>query len=267
MTGRRPLAVLALAVLLAGPALGCPGGPCAAGGLDYRIVLPEGDAPHPAVMMLHGFGGSGEGVMRMRGLVEGLRARGWAVIAPDGRPREDGPGRRWIFRGPDRDDDALRAVRDDAARHGVDPSRVMLAGFSNGGFMATYLACRDPGAFRWFAPVAGGFWRPHPARCAGPVRLLHVHGWADRTVPLEGRPLGNGARLQGDVLEGLAILRAANGCGRPDPTAAWVDGGVLRRRWDCAEGAALELVVHPGGHAVPSGWATLAVDWAETPRR
>ena len=35
-----------------------------------------------------------------------------------------------------------------------------------------------------------------------------------------------------------------------------------RRAWDqCASGTALALVLHPGGHEVPAGWA--ALDWFE----
>ena len=45
---------------------------------------------------------------------------------------------------------------------------------------------RVPGAAA-YAPVAGSFWRPHPdmEACAGPVDLLHTHGWRDKTVPLD----------------------------------------------------------------------------------
>ena len=92
---------------------------------------------------------------------------------------------------------------DDAEkRFNIDRDRVLMTGYSIGGSNVSYLACREPEIAAAFAPVAGGFWRPHPEDCAGPVKLLHTHGWRDQTVPLEGRPLGetpNGRVEQGDI--------------------------------------------------------------------
>ncbi|WGH78635.1 alpha/beta hydrolase family esterase [Jannaschia ovalis] len=261
----------ALALLLAvcaTAAQACPGrdAPCEIDGGTYRIVLPEGAAPAPAVVFLHGFGGSGAGVLRQTGMVSSLTARGWAVIAPDGRPRQGRNGLRWSFDGAEgRTADAfLRAVAADAAaRHGVDAGRMVLAGFSNGAFMVTYLACRDPEAFAAYAPLSGGFWEPQPERCAGPVRLLQTHGWRDPTVPLEGRPLGGGRRVQGDIFAGLQLWRETNGCQWDDPEGYATTGQFMRRRWDCGAGSALEMALFPGGHGVPDGWADLMLDWFE----
>jgi polyhydroxybutyrate depolymerase len=118
-------------------------------------------------MFLHGWGASGEAMLNLRDMVETARARGYAVIAPDGTPREGRDGRGWGFAperpGP-RDEIAfLKAARDDAiARHGIDAGRVVLGGFSIGGSMASYLACSEPGAFAAYLPVAGAFWHPLP---------------------------------------------------------------------------------------------------------
>ena len=115
-----------------------------------------------------------------------------------------------------------------------------------------------------YAPVAGAFWRPHPevGGCAGPVRLLHTHGWRDETVPLEGRPLRSADILQGDVFHGLLILRDANGCTGLRADEYDTDGAFWQRWWTrCSEGSALELALHTGGHVVPEGWAELALDW------
>ncbi len=238
---------------------------------SYHLVLPEAADNPPAVIFLHGAGGTGRGILGMRGTVEALRARGYAVIAPNGLPWGNGRGGGiWNFlptlgRENPRDEAAFLAevVADAAESHGVDADRVILAGFSAGGFMVNYLACDTPGAFAAYMPVSGGFWRPHPEECAGPVRLLHTHGWRDSTVPLEGRPLRGGQWLQGDIFEGLGIWRTANACDRPNPTGYSETGDFQRRHWECAEGAALELALFPGGHGVPAGWADMAIDWFE----
>lgn len=266
------VAALALLAALAGPAsAGCAGaaGACAVAGGAYHVALPEGaGGPVPALVFLHGWGGSGEGVMRM-GIAEAAVARGYAVIAPDGLPRGEGRGGgTWSFhpeRPAARDEAAfLRAVVADAsARHGVDAARVILAGFSIGGSMASYVACASPADFAAYAPVGGGFWRPHPEGCAGSVRLLHTHGWRDGTVPLEGRPLGSGF-VQGDVFAAFEIWREANGCKGLRADRFETEGAFWRRAWDrCAPGSALELALFDGGHAVPEGWTDMVLDWFE----
>ncbi len=257
-----------LAMALAGPAAAdCAGAPeaCELPGGTYHIVLPEGArAPVPAIMLLHGYGGEGDGMIR-NAMVGLMLARGYAVIAPDGQPRTNGEGRTWDFypdRPATRDETAfLTAVADDAAaRFGLRRDRMLLAGFSIGGSMTSYLACAAPGAFAAYAPVAGSFWRPHPKGCAGPVRLLHTHGTADRTVPMEGREVMPGF-VQGNVLEAMEIWRATNGCTTSQTRTL---GIYSLRQWEgCVAGADLRLALHDGGHSIPEGWAAMVMDWFE----
>lgn len=269
------IAALACALLLGAPlaAQDCGGvdAPCEIASGQYRIVMPEtdGDGAVPALMFLHGWGGSGQGVLRMGGLVATALARGYAVIAPDGLPRASGRGLSWGFHprrpGP-RDEIAfLQAVRDDAvARHGIDPARVVLGGFSIGGSMTSYVACAAPDAFAAYVPVAGAFWVPVPENCAGPVTLLHTHGWTDPVVPLEGRILrgsGDGVFAQADVWQAMQVWRAAGGC-PPNADTHAETGRFLRRDWTrCAAGGRLGFALHAGGHAVPLGWTEMALDW------
>lgn len=268
-------AVATVALILAGAgAQACTRdeAPCSVPLGDYHIALPEGAGQHPAVIFLHGAGGTGRGTLGMTGTVKAITDRGYAVIAPDGLPwREDRQGGIWSFRKDitrlnQRDEAAFFAevTQDAAQEHGIDPDRVILAGFSAGGFMVTYLACDTPTAFAAYAPVSGGFWRPHPESCTGPVRLLHTHGWQDGTVPLEGRPLRNGQLMQGDIFEGMTLFRQANTCARPDPSGKRTTGDFMRRYWECAPDSALELALFPGGHGVPKGWADMMLDWFET---
>ncbi|GIT92027.1 hypothetical protein JANAI62_24840 [Jannaschia pagri] len=264
---------LALALLpAAGQACGRDGPACDTPLGTYRIALPEtAESLHPAVLFLHGAGGTGRGVLRMTGTVSALTARGYAVIAPDGLPWRTGQsGGIWSFLPDDqrpalRDEGAFFAevIADAAEVHGVDPDRVLLAGFSAGGFMVNYLACETPDAFPAYAPVSGGFWTPLPEACAGPVKLFHTHGFRDSTVPLEGRPLRDGLWLQGDIFAGLALWRETNQCNWPDPDGYQTTGAFQRRHWDCAAGSELEFALFPGGHGVPEGWADMVIEWFE----
>jgi len=131
--------------------------------------------------------------------------------------------------------------------------------------MTSYVACTHPKDFAAYAPVAGSFWRPEPTTCAGPVRLLQTHGWAEQTVPLEGRTLAQGI-AEGDVFVALQIWRATDGYTAMQPDSITSEGLYQRRRWtSCLPGAGLDFALHPDGHVIPEGWATLALDWFKNP--
>ena len=270
------LALLAAtgAAAAGGPAAACGGAddPCTTPLGAYHVVLPEraAGARVPAFVYFHGAGGSGRTIADAA-FAKALAARGYAVIAPDGLMRPGsrfGPG--WSFRpdGPQQRDEmvfAREVIADATARFALDPARIVLTGYSIGGSLVWYLACADHTVAAAYAPYAGGFWRPQPTECDGPVKLLHTHGWRDQTVPLEGRPLRGGAILQGDIYEGLATWRAANGCDLLRPDVFDTAGRYWKRRWtSCDRGAALELALWTGGHEPPDAeWAEMAADWVE----
>ena len=79
---------------------------------------------------------------------------------------------------------------------------------------------------------------------------------------MAGRPIGDRWR-QGDVLQGLTVLRAADGC--PDqPARSETMQGLSCEIWDrCASGRELRLCLHEGGHLLPEGWVGLAHRWAQ----
>ncbi|PIP96360.1 MAG: polyhydroxybutyrate depolymerase [Rhodobacterales bacterium CG18_big_fil_WC_8_21_14_2_50_71_9] len=256
--------------LAAHPAHACPGAdaPCVIEGGAYHALAPQTPAKG-MVLFLHGYGGRSDAQIRAAGVVAPLLARGYAVAAPQGMPRRPGDkGGAWnAFADPSRRDDVafLRAVIADArARLGLTGAPLLAAGFSGGGMMVWRLACDAPDSADAYAPVAGLMWRPLPDRCAGPVRMLHTHGWTDPVVPLEGRSVAGGRITQGDLFAGLSLMRRANGCADDNPDAYDAPGPFLRRAWtDCAPGAALAFAMHPGGHKTPEGWADMALDWFE----
>jgi len=265
----RTMLTIAATLALSSAALACPGAdaPCEIDTGTYYAALPDNPQNAPVLLWLHGAGGSGRGVMGNPLIRDVALARGYAIIAPNAEKRAGSNfGPVWIFypgwEGRD-EADFLDAVMADAhERFGISDTEVLLGGFSAGGIMVNYLACDDPDAFAAYAPVAGGFWRPHPDACNGPIHMHHTHGWSDRTVPLEGRPLGGGRFQQGDIFAGLEIWREANGCPTHRPDAIWQDGDWLHRAWDeCGTGGSIDFTLHPGGHTVPEGWADMVFDW------
>ena len=262
------LAVFGLSSPVQADACGGRDAPCMIEGGAYHIALPEGGSTAGTVMHLHGAGADGKGALR-GGLAREAVKRGYAFIAPNGEHPESRFKKNWAVRATGssfaRDDIAfLKAVIADAtAQHGVDDERVLLSGFSRGGSMVWDIACFAPDMARGFAPAAGAFWDTLPEGCARPVDLFHTHGWDDRTVPLEGRSLGGGRVVQGDVWASLFILRAVNGCGARQPERSEVKGERWWRFWTDCDAGSITLMLHPGGHGVPKGWSANILDWFE----
>ncbi len=260
-------------IALASPALAdCSGtsGPCEIAAGSYNIKLPTNhNAQTPVVIFLHGYGGSGKGTINSKKIADPILKRGYALIAPNAIKPEGARANSWNFhpsydRGRD-EADFFKKVFDDAVkRFDLNPKQVLLAGFSIGGSMASYVACNNPENFTAFAPVSGSFWRPHPTNCLAPVKLFHTHGWADKVVPLEGRHI-NERFIQGDVFYALDLLRKTNLCNQPRPDKISKKGRFMRRKWEsCAPDSALEFALFSGGHTVPKGWADMVLNWYES---
>ena len=256
--------------LLAVPALAQPRcgveAPCQLAAGTYRAMPPpgwDGHAPLPTAIHFHGAGGSAAEGMADEGLRADAAATGLLLILPDGLERG------WAFRGgwrAGRDDIAFtRAILADIrARWPIDERMLFASGFSIGGSMVWHLAC-EAGLFRAHVAIAGGWWEPLPPDCpAGPTHLLHIHGLADATFPLEGRSLRAGSFVQGNLFAGLALLRDLDGCQR-HPERMEQRGPFTLRAWDasCRSGRRLAMALHPGGHSLPEGWLPLAMEWLQ----
>lgn len=234
-----------------------------AGG-TYQVSVPEawdGATALPMAFYLHGYRGSAAAVMANTGLRARFDEAGILLVVPDGA------GNSWSHQGSpsrNRDDVAfLEAVREDvAARYPVEPRLSWATGFSQGSSMVWDLACSRPESFAAFVGFSGAFWDPAPERCVAPVNLLHVHGFSDPVVPLEGRAIRETFH-QGDVFAGLAKLRELDGC-RTNPTDFSTVGDLQCRSWNqCTSGKGLEFCMHPGGHMLPEGWFDLAWGWVK----
>lgn len=232
---------------------------------SYRLLDGhQGSGPAPLVIALHGGGGNGEGMIGR--WADKARAAGLVVAAPDGIGRLGNRG-TWNAGGccgealRDGVDDIrfIAAVIDDLTRRlPVDPHRVYVAGFSNGGMLAHRLALAMPERFAAVAVVAGAlFGGETPPRL--PVPILLIHGLADDVVPVAGgmSPTRLVARSQSQpflpLRETLAFWRRADGCtGQASPgrtTAAR-----LETYGPCADRTTVALLtLADGGHAWPPG--------------
>ena len=264
------LAVLGLSPALANDRPCAVDNPCEVDGGDYLLGFPEdwdNRSPLPAIVYFHGHNSSARSVVNSAGLRDAFRARGYLVIAPNGAPLPGRTTRAWPARpqsGNRRDDIAftLRVLDDVAKRLPLAGEKLFAAGFSAGGSMAWMLACYAPDRFAGFVSISGALRRPIPdAACpGGPARMLHIHGFADRQVPLEGRGIRDWH--QGDVFESLNLLRTTNQC-RSNPHEIVAQGTYRCRIWNRCTTGEVQFCMHDGGHMIPKGWAHRARDWLE----
>ena len=231
-----------------------------------RLPRPRPSGGTPLVIVLHGNHPDATGLM-MRDWTtfdEQADAFGFAVAYPDG------VGGCWADgRGVTTADEAgvddvafLRAlVGTSAERYGTHPDRAVVAGVSNGAFMAHRMAIEASDQVAVFGAVAGGLpARLRDARPAHAVSAMLIHGTADRISPIEGgysRHRGPNGELRGRTLsldETAVFWRAVDRC-PPGPgdtrttgfssrtTAAAGVGGTRVAAW----------TVFGGGHTWPSG--------------
>ena len=230
------------------------------GGITREFILHVPDkapvGPKPLIIALHGAWQPAGVMQRYLDLDKIADREGFVVAYPkglnllwnDGRatvagimpiiyPRDDG---RFVL-------DVLATLESEGL---ADPSRAYLMGFSNGGFLTAYVACRYANRFAAYAtmmmtvPVGNG----ESCKPERPVPILMMNGTYDPIVPMFGRPTP-GARLM-SASESAALFARIDGCDTPEETR-----GPSARivRWNnCAPGSAVAFYEVAGGHQPPA---------------
>ncbi|QHC22939.1 alpha/beta hydrolase family esterase [Streptomyces sp. GS7] len=218
----------------------------------------------PLVLALHGNHPEAGGWMMREWTTFDKQADTWgfAVAYPDGHEGcwSDGRGVTTADEAGVDDVAFLRAIVDrSAARYGTSPDRTVVAGVSNGAFMAHRFALEASAQVAVLAAVAGGL--PAALRELQPthaVSAMLIHGTADGYSPIEGgysRHRGPNGELRGRTLSlretaerWRTVDRCPPGPGRTRTTAfsrrTSADGGVGGTR-------VVAWTVIGGGHTWP----------------
>lgn len=171
----------------------------------------------------------------------------------------DSLGSRWA------DDPALAGLTDDVgflralvvsevAAHGLDAGRVYAAGYSNGGFMAEWLACAHPDLLAGIAVVAATLRNSTAQICTAAQRtpFLLFAGTADLVTPYGGQ-----VGLQSAAATSQ-LWAAKNGCGSTAATLAVLDADpndgttvAVAEYPGCARSLVRLYTVNGGGHTWP----------------
>jgi polyhydroxybutyrate depolymerase len=239
-------------------------------GRRYLLAAPAaeaGDDPLPLVLDFHGFAEGADVHAQMTQLGPFGVEHGFVTVFPHAR----GAPPAWDVN-PDLDanndlayvEEVLDRVGDERC---IDTARVYATGLSNGGMMASAVACALADRVAAVAPVSG-LALPEGCEPSRPVPVLAFHGTADPILLFNGG--ARGIDLDGDDGAGATTTTEAvdlDGPGYPETVRGWaeldgcdpgsgsddgVSDEVTRRTFDCPDEVAVEfLIVEGGGHSWP----------------
>jgi polyhydroxybutyrate depolymerase len=252
----------------------------------YRTIAPEQAAPTgsatvsatastparplPLLVVLHGRGQQPWTAVRATGFLP-LARRGQAVLVyPDGLSRSwnAGSGCCGVAGTRGTPDTAFVAAVVAASLRTlpVDPARVYLVGYSNGGKLAWSLACGHAALFAAVATYGAVPLTPCTASAALPSMMaVGVH---DHVLPIGGDPRAHPALPSARAAAGW--LAARDRCTTP-PVTSTEAGAVLQRWTNCRADTEVDLVVYPGvDHNWPASvtglmWTFLAARHSPAP--
>ena len=185
-------------------------------GLSTLVRQTDSGEADSAVVLLHGWGADGTDLMDLAPMLAASLPK-TMFLAPDGPAAcsANPLGRQWfdlggtsIDAGPE---EAAPALHDliaylDASR-GIEPSRVVLAGFSQGGMMALHLGLRQKPAIGGVISFSGALLAPERVATEAVSRppVLLVHGRDDEVVPFQALAIAE-VTLKNNGVEDITCL-------------------------------------------------------------
>ena len=220
------------------------------GDRSYRVALPDGFDPAHAYPVIMSFGGWQETAEGHAAYAQLHRAVSDDAIVVYAQGVDDAWGGAPYAETSVEDD--VQYVKDVLAdlegRHAIDRSQVFASGLSNGGGMAAALACHSPETVAGVVGVAGAYYAPTVAGCAGgQVPALLIHADNDTVVAYEGGERHDHPYQSVDAV--FETFGARNGCDMTQITEQ--DGEVINSTVLTPENCDVPtsvVKVHGGGH-------------------
>lgn len=250
---------------------------------NIPVVVPDdydSEVAVPLIVMLHGYGSSGNEVEGFLGFTELTDTYGFIYSYPDGAVDKTGE-LYWNASDAccDFDDSGvdhvaylLKLVNELGKLYTIDPQRIYFLGHSNGGFMSYRMACEHADIIAAVASLAG-VTSTNEEQCSPsePVHILHIHGTADQTINYGGGTI-EGTAYPGAV---TTVERWANYNGCSDqseqlPARDLIDSlagnetKVMRYSDGCDKVGSVELwTIENGTHAplFNEEFNEIAVEW------
>lgn len=226
--------------------------------------------PTPLVIVLHGGGGTGKGMVKLTGFNALADRENFIIVYPDGFEKHwnDGRGVQWQAQVENVDDVGfISALIDQLSDElNIDASRIYVTGISNGGMMSHRLGCELSQKIAAISPVASNIpvsmapvWSP-----SRPMPVLIINGTDDPLERWEGGEIRLWRNTYGVVLSVADTVKfwvEKDQCSSspvitqlPDKDPA--DGTKVRKEvyGGCQDGAEVVLyAIEGGGHTWPGG--------------
>jgi polyhydroxybutyrate depolymerase len=227
--------------------------------------IASGSRP-PAVVAFHGYTALASQLEETSGLSELADESGFVVAYPQGL----GIPPEWHFQGnrgsDERDLRMVEILLDELVTEAcADPVRIVLAGHSMGGGMASDTACRLADRVAGAVLVAALWFEP-PCEPARPVPVVATHALDDEVLPYAGGQIGGVPSSIPDVLpveEAIGAWAAHDGCEASPAVAGQADGSAILT-WSGCQASVVLHRLPSGGHAWPAIASDLIVELLAT---
>ncbi len=231
----------------------------------FTIFAPDGGASGtalPIFIVLHGGLGNGVNVARDTGLVNYVDRNRFIAVFPDANGKQWNDGRRTTA---GRSDDVafLRSlIATVVQRLRGDPTRVFVAGVSNGGMMAQRMACDASDIVTAVGSVVANMPADLIDHCrpSRPIPIVMFNGTSDRLMPWSGGSIPTSRLFPGgaggevvSTMDTFNFWAQLDGCGRP--VVNTLSGTRVKRYTTSCRGKSDVTLyeIDGGGHGWPGG--------------
>lgn len=232
---------------------------------DFLIHIPPGYSGRkklPMLVVIHGAFDTAEGIEEIAGFSEIADRENFIVLYPNGIGilgflQHWNAGHCCGKAQADEIDDVgfvAAAIESAGKRVNVDPARIFMVGFSNGGMFTYRFASEKSHMLAGAAALAASIGSKTPEdektwnipRPTHPVPFLVIHGTADKSVPFEGKTSQRKGtpRFYQSVEASVGFWKSQNGCRDALPPQQLLDGGAAQlTKWsDCTSGNPVWLI-------------------------